>query len=146
MLTDQVISPSDVYWITRLDSISVLLLVLAVAAIAGTVGYLIAYFCFKAQVIDIASRYYSPEDMKHLSAKVARPTASAVSCLRVFWTLLPISIGLGCAMAALPSTKEMCAILVIPKLANNQEIQGLGTDVVGLARAWLYELKPKESK
>ena len=42
-----------------------------------------------------------------------------------------------------PGTKEMAAIIVLPKLANNQDVQAIGQGITDLAKAWLEELKPK---
>lgn len=43
-----------------------------------------------------------------------------------------------------PTLKEAAAIIVIPQLAASEDVRGIGTDLVGLARAWLEELKPDE--
>lgn len=45
-----------------------------------------------------------------------------------------------------PTTKEMAAIIVIPKVANSESVQGLGEGVVELAKAWMQELKPDKVK
>lgn len=41
----------------------------------------------------------------------------------------------------IPSTKQMCAILVIPKVANNENVQTLGKDLVEIAHNWMNEIK-----
>ena len=46
----------------------------------------------------------------------------------------------------IPTTKEMCVIIVAPKILNNEKINRLPNKVVDLADAWLNELKPKEKK
>jgi len=43
-----------------------------------------------------------------------------------------------------PSTKELCAIKVIPKIVNNEEVQELPNRVVELAGEWLENLKPEK--
>jgi hypothetical protein len=47
----------------------------------------------------------------------------------------------------IPTTKEMAAILIVPKLTNaiaeNEEIQKLPNNLMGLANEWIEELKPK---
>jgi hypothetical protein len=49
-----------------------------------------------------------------------------------------------CLMGAVlvPTTKEMAAILILPKIANNETVQDLGMDLVDLSKAWLKELHP----
>lgn len=50
---------------------------------------------------------------------------------------------LGVVLAVfVPSTKEMAAIYVVPKIANSQTVKDLGEGVVTLAREWLEELRP----
>jgi len=48
-----------------------------------------------------------------------------------------------CVKVAIPTTKEMAAIKVIPAMANNENLKGLGKDLVEVARDWVKELKPK---
>lgn len=58
--------------------------------------------------------------------------------------LVPMLGGAICVFV--PTTKEAVAILVIPKIANNEDVQGLGADTVALAREWLQELRPASKK
>lgn len=46
------------------------------------------------------------------------------------------------ATAVVPTTKDVAAMIVIPRIANSQTVQELGENVVGLAKAWYEELKP----
>lgn len=60
---------------------------------------------------------------------------------RVFWFMpIPlISIVLG---VLTPSTKQMAAILIVPAIVNNEEVQKLPNSILGLADEWLEELRP----
>lgn len=51
----------------------------------------------------------------------------------------------GAAWILTPSTKEYCAIKIIPAIANNEDVQAIGEDLPKLAREWLEELRPKNS-
>lgn len=55
-------------------------------------------------------------------------------------------VALGLLLAFTPTTKEMCAIIAIPAIVNSTDAQEISSEVVDLARDWLKELKPKESK
>ena len=56
-------------------------------------------------------------------------------------------IVLGSSVSALiPSSKEMAAIVVIPKVANSQPVQDIGQGIVDLAKDWMIELAPKKVK
>lgn len=42
-----------------------------------------------------------------------------------------------------PSTKQMAAILVIPKIANGEKVQTVGNKIYELAVEWMDELRPR---
>lgn len=42
----------------------------------------------------------------------------------------------------LPSSKTMCAMYIIPVIANNKTIQEIPNELLDLAKLWLVELKP----
>lgn len=50
---------------------------------------------------------------------------------------------IGCAF--IPSTKEMAAIIVLPKIVNNEKVQDAGNKLFDLAVEWLEDLKPGKS-
>ena len=46
-----------------------------------------------------------------------------------------------------PSTKQMAAIMIVPKIANSEKVQTIGNKVYDLAVEWMKELAPnKESE
>ena len=45
-----------------------------------------------------------------------------------------------------PDTKQMAAIIVVPKIVNNQKMQELPDKLLGLGEKWLDQLASKESK
>ena len=45
-----------------------------------------------------------------------------------------------------PSTKQMAAIIVVPKIVNNEKVQVAGDRLYDLAVEWMDELRPKRSK
>ena len=60
-------------------------------------------------------------------------------CMCIFVFILSLV-----AAVLTPTTKEMAAIYIIPKVANNEQLQGLGQDLVDLAKTWVAELMPKK--
>jgi predicted MFS family arabinose efflux permease len=44
----------------------------------------------------------------------------------------------------IPSTKEMAAIMIVPRLANSEKVQTIGNKVYDLAVEWMEELKPNK--
>ena len=47
------------------------------------------------------------------------------------------------AAVLVPTTREVAAIIVIPRIANSESVEKIGTGIVDLATAWLEELKPQ---
>lgn len=66
--------------------------------------------------------------------------------LRWLRWMVSASIVFGALMVAIPSTKDAAAMIVLPRIANSQSVQELGDSVVGLAKAWCEELKPKKAE
>lgn len=109
------------YWITRLDGIGMAcgltITISIVAGLCAAIGAAIAY---------------DDEVTKNAIAWVKASIATAIATIF-------------CA-AFIPSTKEMCAILVVPAVANNEKVQGLGEDFYDLAKEWMQELKPTKGE
>jgi hypothetical protein len=48
--------------------------------------------------------------------------------------------------AALPSTKQLAILYVVPPIVNNENIQKIPGKVLNLANEWLEELKPNKGE
>lgn len=60
--------------------------------------------------------------------------------------LVVAAVSLLC-LTFIPTTKQMAAILIVPKIANSEKVQTIGNNVYDLAVEWMEELKPtKESE
>jgi hypothetical protein len=46
----------------------------------------------------------------------------------------------------IPSTKQMAAIIVVPKIINNEKVQQLPEELLNLGIDWLEELKPEKGE
>lgn len=44
----------------------------------------------------------------------------------------------------LPNTKQMAAIMIVPKIANSEKVQTIGNRVYDIAVEWMEELKPNK--
>lgn len=62
----------------------------------------------------------------------------------IVWIKVSIAIAITHIICGvfIPSTKEMCAILIVPAIANNEKAQNLGNEIYDLAVEWLKEIKP----
>jgi membrane-bound ClpP family serine protease len=45
-----------------------------------------------------------------------------------------------------PSTKQMAAILIVPRIANSEKVQTVGNKIYDLASEWMDELRPNAAK
>lgn len=116
------ITPSTIYWLTRLDAmkdltVSLLLISLLLGA-TGLVGF-------------VASTVSEGELTNLFGRRFCR-------------TVLAMFIAALLGMTFLPTTKEMAAIIVVPRIANSENIQQLGDGIVNLAQEWMKELAPKK--
>lgn len=121
------ITPWTIYWLTRLGRISDYAEILAVLSVIALIGVSAAYFCATAAEDD---------DAVHAFGKAVK---IAIPSMLIF----------GLVHALTPNTKEMAAILVIPRIANSElagEVGEAAKEMVGLAREWMAELRDEKAK
>ena len=125
------ITESEIYWITRMDYIQTALFVLGgiITGLAG-ISFVVSAICCARNVI------HGDDDAKRMMVVSKKTLLTSIVCGLVFGSIL-------LSACFVPSTKEMCAIKIIPKIVNNEEVQELPNKVVELANEWLEELKPK---
>ena len=120
----QIITPMELYWITRLDNINV------ACAILLTV--------FAISMIMSGSILFGDVNIdyeQHKLNKKARRYTLLTFRLSVFAVFLLIS-----AVVLIPSTKEMAIIKVLPAIVNNPSVQKECSDLYRLAKNGLQEL------
>jgi hypothetical protein len=111
------ITPWNLYLITRLDYLQGLLIAIMVASVI-------------AFTIALAAQFGGEWDKK-VTRKIWFRSAITACISSVLFTLTP-------------TTHEMAAIVIIPAVANNQQVQEIGKSLGELAKQWLEELKPKQ--
>ena len=133
------ITPIEIYWLTRLDEFRILctivFFVLVVLAIANVLGGFVAMdSAHNNRCLHSGNRDEVPNDEARMRRRFSRATKIGVAA-----TLL-------CLMTSfVPSTKQMAAIIVIPKLANSAIVAEMGDaakEMVTLARDWMRTLSP----
>ena len=135
------ITPVEIYWLTRLDDFNalfvVVLIVLVLLTIANVAGGLIS--------MDQANFYKSFRDTKKEKNNKA--------CMRRrFKRAVKLGVAallLGLGMSFMPSTKQMAAIIIIPKIANSEIVAEMGDatkELIVLARDWMRKLAPAENQ
>lgn len=119
------LSVLDMYWLVKLDDIRGFLFGSGVLfAGVSLFGIIMLLACWADSALRIKYKY------------------AFISVISLF------CISLSCILveALIPSTKQMAAIVVLPKIVNNAQVQALPNKLLDLSTAWLEELKPKEVK
>ena len=122
------ITSGMIYWITRLDALH-----------SDGIEILTVFcgiFALVAIVCRIVSGVCAEEDED--AAKFHKATKWPARSLCVMF-LLGVSIHL-----FVPTMKEAAAIVAIPRIASNKEVQEMPQKIVELANDWIEELKPNK--
>lgn len=117
------ITPSLIYWITRLDAVRAAAGTLCVLSILAVAGGLFALFICTADDV--------PDPFRSIWRNVARVAA----------VTLAVS---GLVLVLTPTKQEMAAIIVVPRIANSETVAEIGDGVKTLAVEWLEELRPNK--
>ena len=137
-------TPTMMYWITRLDGIRDLLngldTLTSILTICGlAVSCITAIICMAmcgeqypiSEIVE-DSEYKFVRNIRNYAAKVT------------FCIFVPINILLSTAYVLTPSTKEYCAIKVVPAIVNNAKVQEFSDELYKLGVDWLKELRPQD--
>lgn len=126
------ITTSQMYWLTRLDGIS---FVITTCTVLLCIAYGIVLMFGLLRYFD--NFHYGPDDKDLKNAKLTLRFLAKYS-------FVPIA---GIVMSCLiPTTREMAAILVVPRIANSEKVQQAGNKLYDLAVEWMDELKPSKKK
>ena len=118
------ITTTQMYWITRLNAI--------VSFGNGLISVPIIAFLIGLFLIVMMTD--SPYD----------PAVKPMFKRLVKWTLPFTLLGVFVSIFV-PSTKQMAAILIIPRIANSEKVQQAGNKLYDLAVEWMDELKPNRN-
>ena len=131
------ITPTQMYWITRLDGIVTLLALLAsFLCVASAIMFAYGrceYFAVKQWTWDTDESIAARHDFGRKLCKASIMT-------------FPVGILLYLILVMVPTTKQMAAILIIPRIANSEKVQQAGNKLYDLAVEWMDELRPSTSK
>lgn len=123
------ITISQMYWLTRMDIVnevcSCILLILI---------FLVPFFAFVGYMI--ADSFSSDSRCSYVSW-----LKKYVILLWLFALMISTSV-----IIFMPTTKEMAAILIVPKIANSEKVQTVGNKLYDLAVEWMDNLKPNNEK
>ena len=137
-------TPTMMYWITRLDGIRDLLqgldMFTTVLVICGLVVSCVTAIICMAMCSESYSINEIVEDSDYKFVRSIRNyTAKFTFCVFV-----PINILFSTAYVLTPSMKEYCAIKVVPAIMNNAKVQEFSDELYRLGVDWLKELRPQD--
>lgn len=117
------ITPTQMYWLTRLDVIN---------ATASAAWALLSVVIFVMTMVGAALRDYSRNEKENATGKKFHKVAIRLVC--------PWLLSLAC-LVFVPTTKEAAAIIIIPTVANSEKAQKVGNKLYDLAMGWMNELR-----
>ena len=134
----------QLYWITRLDQLYISFSAIFAFSLLGMASfgsaYLINLNLMKSRKPKDGDLDHSDYDWNKSWADGLRPFAKLFVSIFIFSNILWF----------IPTTKEMAAIIIIPKLYNsittNQKIINMPDKLLDLANSWIEELKPEKDK
>lgn len=124
------ITPTTMYWLTRLDGIHNFSILLTIILLLGTA------ICFPLGNIlaDTKKDCVTTEEDAVKYRKIGERLLSCTKWCVAAWIVFVSS------WLFLPTTKEMAAILIVPKVANSEKVQEIGGSLFDLAVEWMEEL------
>lgn len=124
----------QIYWLSRLDYFGGAFTIASILFGLVCAGLTIFAVVLKNPRVDFC--------MACCASRQPRDPSHVKPFIRMAWVAWPFFIFcLVCALC-IPSTKEMAAIILIPKIANNAQVQKLPGNILELANEWIEELKP----
>jgi hypothetical protein len=127
------LTTTQMYWFTRLDQFSLFAQTLIVAGGICLFGFVILSIVF------FMHRTTGCEDLVNIKGipEVLLRTRRTVGTAAVIILFFGVS-----ARMFTPTTKEMAAIYVIPKVVNNEKLHDAGDKLYNLAVEWMETLRP----
>lgn len=124
----ELITTAQMYWLTRLTPLG--------NALGG-----FAFLGYAAMIVLLLAGIFLQDDMFEEGIRaIALKLLKASPCVGIVATLLVT------ANCLLPTTREMAAIMIVPRIANSEKVQTVGNHLYDLAVEWMEELRPAKNK
>lgn len=142
------ITPMQMYWLVKLDDIrsfldglQPVLSVLTFLAFGCGIAFTAIYMFAGNGSYDMFAGT-SNEKFEEIRSAF-RAWRGRVFCLAVLGLVFAMSNSFLFHM--LPTTKQMAAVIVVPRVVNNEKMQMAGNKLYDLAVEWMDELRPKKA-
>lgn len=124
------ITPVQMYWLTRLDTLCSMFVFVFIVSLITAIALVVTGGILRGEY---ATTEQGWKTGRRLHARIV-PICLAISLL------------FGMLRSFTPTTAEMAAIIVVPKIVNNEKVQNVGNKIYDLAVEWMDELKPKKER
>ena len=126
---NEIITTAQMYWLTRLTPLG---------HGVGFIIFLLALLALGLLVLGMMMQ--DPHEFNDEGCRIGWKFVKASPFVAVLAVILLI------ANCLLPTTNEMAAILIIPRVANSEKVQTVGNHLYDLACEWMEELRPAKGK
>ena len=126
---NEIITTAQMYWLTRLTPLG---------HGVGCIISLLALLSIGLPILGLMLQ--DPCEVNNERRRFGRKMVKASPFVAALAVILLI------ANCLLPTTKEMAAILIIPRVANSEKVQTVGNHLYDLACEWMEELRPAKGK
>lgn len=123
-MATEIITPMQMYWLTRLTSLGNGLAFITGLLFVVTFGQFIAGCAMQDDTF---------EDCTH---------KRGIKLIKTSPLLAVVAAVLMIVNCMLPTTRDMAAILIVPRIVNNEKVQMAGNKLYDLAVEWMEELRP----
>jgi hypothetical protein len=128
------ITPMQMYWLVKLDDLQ--------HAVAHLMWLPVTWITITALIV-VATMVATADEEDSIRERVWRRSKKAMLlCI----PMLLLTVIIPFVASLIPSTKQMAAIMIVPKIANSEKVQTIGNKVYDLAVEWMEELKPSKSE
>ncbi len=128
------ITPTQMYWLVKLDDMRHALRSIAALPISLVIVLVI--------LMAIVFVQHADEDSDTKAKVLNDLRRGVVWCL----SMLLVVVALDVFRSFIPSTRQMAAIIVVPKIANSEKIQIAGNKLYEIAVEWMDELRPNKGE
>ena len=142
------ITTAQMYWLTRLDSIKCFLehsfeptLILSAIVLVVIVVGLHLYCVHELGDDSFCVNQDAEKKRRELKSHLHR---IASRCLKAILALVTAGVMCSGLNAMIPTTREMAAIVIVPKIANSEKVQTAGNKLCDLALEWMEALRPQK--
>ena len=140
------ITTAQMYWLTRLDNLKLFLghgivpiyvVGLIILAIIAVILFSLGTFTGNGSI-----DFFSGKTDEEMKEEQKRLRHCSWRCLKAFVALAIVAVLSAVANVLTPSTREMAAIIIVPKIVNSEKVQTTGNKLYELALEWMEALRP----